>query len=137
MAITFAHSDAGTGAGILAPSSEAVAAGVEPEEMNSGLLVQVVLGVAAIVVILVVVVFQIMNLEVQTVQAQLAEGVGVEARAEVELAGAQKLTRYALIDAETGTYQIPIDRAMELMASETYQQPGQNYTDEIALPTGR
>lgn len=137
MAIAFAHSDAGAGTGILAPSTEAVAAGVEPENMNSGLLVQIVLGVAIIVVVLVIVVFQIMNLEVQTVEAELAEDVGVEALAEVELNGAQKLNRYELLDAEAGTYQIPIERAMELMASETYQQPGQNYTDEITLPTGR
>ena len=137
MAIAFAHSDAGSGGGIVAPPSEVIAAGVQPEEMNSGLLVQIVLGVAVIVVVLVIVVFQIMNLEVQTVQAQLAEGVGAEALAEVELAGAQKLTRYAVIDAEAGVYQIPIERAMELMASETYQQPRQDYSDELQLPTGR
>ncbi len=137
MAIAFAHSDAGVGTGIVAPSTEALAAGVEPENMNSGLLVQIVLGVAAIVVILVIVVFQIMNLEVQTVQAQLAENVGAQALAEVELNGAQKLNRYELLDAEAGIYQIPIERAMELMASETYQQPRQNYTDELTLPTGR
>ena len=136
MAIAFAHSDVVSGTGIVAPSTEAVAAGVEAEEVNPSLLVQIVLGIAVIVVVLVVAVFQIMNLEVQTVQAQLAESVGRQALSEVDLAGAEKLTRYAVLDAESGVYQIPIDRAMELIASETYQQPRQDYTDEVTLPTG-
>jgi len=33
-----------------------------------------------------------------------------------------ELNSYAVIDSTTGTYRIPIDRAMELMADEDFQQ---------------
>lgn len=135
MAIAYAHSDAGSGTAAV-PSAASIAAGVQSEDMNAGLLVQVVLGVAAIVTVLVIVVFQIMNLSVQTVEMQLAEGVGQSARAEVELAAAGKLTQYAVVDAGAGIYQIPIERAMELIAGETYEQPADGFTDEVRLLPG-
>lgn len=133
MSIAFAHADAGLGARMVQPTATAVAAGVEPEDMDAGLLVRIVVGVALIIVVIVIVVFQVMNLGVQTVESQMADGVGRKTLTEIELSAARKLTRYAVVDAETATYQIPIERAMELMAGETYQQPKEDYTEEVRL----
>ncbi len=133
MRIAHSHSDVASGGSSSAPSPVAVAAGVQPEEMNTAVLVQIVLGVAVVVVVLVVIVFQLMNLTVQTVESELAEGVGRDALAEVELAGAEKLTRYSVLDRQAGVFRIPIERAMTLMADETYRQPQEGYTAEVEL----
>ena len=133
MAKTHAHSDLTSHVEAIAPTAASIAAGVEPEEMHPAVLIQVVLGVAIVVVVLVIGLFQLMNLEVQSVRSEMAQDVGRTALMEVELAAAEKLTQYAVIDAASGTYQIPIDRAIELITDETYQQPKDDYTKEVTL----
>jgi hypothetical protein len=133
MAKKHGHLDSTSNVQAIAPTPASIAAGVEPEEMNPGMLIQVVLGVTIVVVVLVIVLFQLMNLEVQSVRSDMAQDVGRTALMEVELAAAEKLTQYAVIDAASGTYQIPIDRAIELITDETYQQPKDDYTKEVTL----
>ncbi len=137
MAKTHAHSDLTSHVEVIAPTAASIAAGVEPEEMNPAVLIQVVLGVAIVVVVLVIGLFQLMNLEVQSVRSEMAQDVGRPALMEVELAAAEKLTQYAVIDAASGTYQIPIDRAIELITDETYQKPKDDYTKEVTLLPNR
>lgn len=41
---------------------------------------------------------------------------------EAEVEATQRLQQYGVVDEEEGTYRIPIDRAMDLIATEEYQQ---------------
>lgn len=50
---------------------------------------------------------------------------------QANLQAAQRLNQYKVIDAGRGVYQIPIDRAIDLMVREAYQTPGGNYSQEL------
>lgn len=59
--------------------------------------------------------------------SQSAEGTAAERMQyrdiqQAEMEAAQQLQQYGVVDEEEGTYRIPIDRAMDLIATEEYQQ---------------
>ncbi len=114
-------------------SASSVAAGIEPESMDVRGVMAIVLAVTAIVVAIVIAVFQMVNLEVQDVRRTVAASAGKTDLAAVELRAIEKLNNYSLIDQATSTYRIPIDRAIELIASETYQNAPDNPTEEVTL----
>lgn len=134
--IKFVHSDTGHGG---ASASEAViAAGVEPESMDAPGIFAVVLAVAVLVMVIVIAVFQIVNLEVQDVRHQAAAAsTSSGALTELSLEGTRKLNRYEPIAGSEGRYRIPIDRAMELMAKESYARSGADYSPEVVLLPGQ
>jgi len=130
--IKFVRSDTGHGG---ASASEAVImAGVEPESMDARGIFGVVLAVAVLVVVIVIAVFQIVNLEVQDVRRQAAAAsTGTGALTELSLEATRKLNRYEPIVGSEGRYRIPIDRAMELMAKESYARSDPDYSPEVVL----
>lgn len=52
---------------------------------------------------------------------------------EVEAAATQRLDQYEVLDAGAGVYQIPLDRAIDLMVNEAYQNPRTDYSSELVL----
>jgi hypothetical protein len=49
---------------------------------------------------------------------------------ETEAQAAQKLSQYEVIDEQAGTYRIPIDRAMDIMANQAYQEGERTYAPD-------
>ncbi len=132
--ITYAHADVSSGTVGGSVSDAAIAAGVEPEELDARGVGGIVLAVAALVVVIVVAVFQMVNLEVQDVRREAAAAAtDVSGLAQSRLAATQKLTRYEPLAASPGKYRIPIERAMELMANETYRRSSDDYTEQLVL----
>ncbi len=132
--IAFAPADVPSAVGAEAVSDAAIAAGVEPEEMDARGIGGVVLAVAALVVVIVVAVFQMVNLEVQDVRREVAAAAtDLSGLAQLRIAATEKLTRYEPLTATPGKYRIPIDRAMELIAGETYRDSSGPYTEQIVL----
>ncbi|MBT8399640.1 MAG: hypothetical protein KJO98_04125 [Rhodothermia bacterium] len=130
--IRFAHADSAQGGASVADAS--VEAGVESEDMDAAGIVRVVFGVAALVVVIVIAVFQIVNLEVQDVRlATASEAADTGALKDLQLAAIQKLNRYEPVAGAEGTFRIPIDRALELMANESYDRPASDYSNEMIL----
>ena len=128
----FAHSDVGQGAGTV--SDAAVAAGIEPEDMDARGIFGVVLSVAALVVVIVIAVFQIVNLEVQDIRLETAAAAAEAGTLrDLKLAAVQKLNRYEPIAGAEGRYRIPIERAIELMAKEAASAGAAGYSTEITL----
>lgn len=130
--IRFAHAESphgGTGV-----DDASVAAGVESENMDATGIVRVVFAVAALVVVIVIAVFQIVNLEVQDVRlATASAAMDSGTLKDLQLAAIQKLNRYEPVAGADGTYRIPIERAMELMANESYDRRASSYTSEMTL----
>ncbi len=130
--IKFAHADAVGGDSAVSDAS--IAAGVESENMDAGGIVRVVLSVAALVVVIVIAVFQIVNLEVQDVRlASASAAAEAGTLKDLQLGAIQKLNRYERVAGGDGTFRIPIDRAMELMAIEAYDDSASNYSSELVL----
>jgi hypothetical protein len=58
----------------------------------------------------------------QDTRAEAAEQQRYQQIRQAELEATQQLQQYGVVDEEEGVYRIPIDRAMDLMATEEYQQ---------------
>jgi hypothetical protein len=90
---------------------------VERDHMGEGALRFALVAVAILVVVIIATV-QLAKVEGQRAQVNNAT---FEAPAQLRMVRAeatQKLTRYEVLDAEAGVYQIPIERAMTLEVME-------------------
>ena len=103
------------------PNPATETTGYEKKDVN----VKMVLLVAAVIIILIVVfIIRINSLYmltqqeiIQTSQLKPQSAALRDLRAHED----EVLNSYKLLDASTGKYQIPIDRAMELVAAEAYR----------------
>ena len=107
--------------------------GVEVEGVDVAPLMKAALTLALLIMVAVVVVFQWTNLEVQRAQEEATRESGYPELREYEAASANKLSQYAVVDANAGIYRIPIDRAMELVVRERMQRDDVRYTSEVQL----
>ena len=55
---------------------------------------------------------------------------------QVELSAAALLNQYQVVNPAQGTYRIPLDRAIDLVVDESYQNPNANYSQELQLLPG-
>jgi len=95
-----------------------IEAGVEPEGIDASALIKATVVLVAFVVVAVITVFEWQSLEVQVAQVAATQESGYPALREYRAEVAGKLGRYAVLDAEKGSYQIPIDRAIDLVVRE-------------------
>jgi hypothetical protein len=104
--------------------------GVAYEGVPTGQILAVAISILFAVGIIVIILFQWTNItEAAIRQASIGQSPNADLR-ETQLQATQKLTGYEVIDEEAGVYRIPIDRAMELMINEEYQQGGRAYSSE-------
>ncbi len=98
---------------------ESVAAGVEPDRLDMGLLAKTVgLTSAALIVVAVVLTFWFrvwVDAEREVKAASAIYPEMIENRLEAQ----RLLESYGVVDAESDTYRIPVDRAVQLMLEET------------------
>lgn len=109
-----------------------IEAGVEPEDVDVRPIFAAVAFMFVFLVIAVNIVFNWMNLEVQeATAAAITEDVNPVVRDAVTEAE-KNLTQYGR-SAANGSFRIPVDAAIEIIANETQQgQPG-NYTNQLRL----
>jgi hypothetical protein len=116
------------------PVAAAVGQSVEEEDVNVGPILRMVGAVAVLIAIVIVSVFQIVNIEAQKAQAAAAVASGNPALREVEISAIRKLSQFDVVG--EGRYQIPIDRAIDIMVDEARQQTNRTYSSEIDLSPG-
>ena len=112
--------------------------GVEDESVNTGLVMGIVLGVVVVVTGLVLFAFTITETTSQEIRQRVIAEAGYPDLREARAAAAARLTQYDDVDAASGIYRIPVDRAIDLMVNEHYQQQADGaFTDELKLLPSR
>ena len=110
---------------------EEAALGVEHEGVEAGQILGIALAIAAAIVMIVITLFQWTRI-VETEARAAATGIsGYPELREVEMQAEQMLRRYGVVDPGAGTYQIPIDRAMDLVVREAQQDTDTSYSRAI------
>lgn len=91
-----------------------------------GVAASQIMGISASIILVVLVAVAILfGWFAQVSQSQRSAIAGQQTYQQIrqaETEAAQTLQQYGVVDAEEGTYRIPIDRAMDLMATEEYQR---------------
>lgn len=104
--------------------------GVAYEGVPSGQILAIAVSILFAVGIIVVLLFQWTSITEAAIRnASVEQSQNTQLR-ETQLQADQKLTGYEVLDEEAGVYRIPIERAMELMATEAYQEGDQTYSPE-------
>lgn len=112
--------------------------GVAYEGIPSGQILGITVAILLAVALIVVVLFQWTNITEARVRAAALDPSDYTTLRQTELEATRKLSRYEVISEEAGTYRIPIDRAMELVANEAYQQGDRAYSPEAPfVPNSR
>lgn len=96
-------------------------AGYEKSDVNLAMITGA--GIVTIVIIVALLIFvneYFIYFKEQVVQETVLAPQAVEIR-DLRAKEAQALHSYKVLDAENGVYRIPIDRAMELMAQESFE----------------
>ncbi len=108
--------------------------GVEKESINVGLVSGIIVVTIVIVTALIIIAFTLTDVtSTETIATVIAETDYPELR-EVEAAAANQLMQYGIVDQDAQVFQIPIDRAIDLMVNEEFEQRGeQAYSDELVL----
>lgn len=79
-------------------------------------------SIILVILVAVIIIFGWFEQVTQNTEATAAEQQTYRQIQQAELEATQQLQQYGVVDEEEGVYRIPIDRAMELMATEEYQQ---------------
>jgi len=104
--------------------------GVAYEGVPSGQILAIAVSILFAVGIIVIILFQWTNITEAAVRQASAVQSEYTLLRETEAQANQKLSGYEVLDEEAGTYRIPIDQAMNLMANEAYEQGGRAYSPE-------
>ena len=105
----------------------------EPESVDSGIILGVVLATAVVVVGLVILGFTIFNVySRKTAEELVAQTTYPEIR-DIRAAATGELNQSGVVDAENEIYRIPIDRAMSLMVEQQYTAEAGDFTGEVIL----
>lgn len=107
---------------------------VEPEGVDTGAILRIVYGLIGILAVIIIFVFGWMNLEFNKAEVAAIAHADYSDLREVRARGAQLLNNPEAIDLDAGTYRIDIDRAMDLMVYEAYDEhANRTYSDELPL----
>lgn len=105
--------------------------GVQHEGIGAAQILGFILAITVVILMAVAFTFVIMDTTVQAKRTTTATALNYPERRQVEANAAQRLTQYGTTD--TGTYRMPVDRAIDLMVNEAYQQPAGSYSPELQL----
>lgn len=121
---------------VVSAEEAAPADGVEPEGINAGPIFGSIVISLLVIAVLVGGGYGWFKASAQEAQAAAADRASYPELRQVELEATQLLNKYEVVNAATGTYRIPIDRAMDLIVEESYQAPSANYSQELQLLAG-
>lgn len=111
--------------------------GVAYEGIPTGQIMSIAFTLLLIIGIAVVILFVWTSTTAQAVREATVSPDQYTQLRETEAQAAQKLTQYEVIDEQNGVYRIPIDRAMDLMATQAYQDENRSYSPEAPLQNQR
>lgn len=94
---------------------------VEAESLDAKLIGGIVFGTAIVVVGLILVGFTITEVTSREMIAEAVAQTSYPEIREARAAATSRLTKYEVIDATNGVYRMPIDRAIDLMVNEQFQ----------------
>jgi len=100
--------------------------GVEHEGVEAGQILGIALALAASVVMIVIVLFQWTRVVEMETRSAVVGISGYPELTRIEQEAERRLGEYAVVDEEAGIYQIPIDRAMDLLVEEMRQDGASN-----------
>jgi len=95
--------------------------GVAYEGIAASQIMSIAVAILAVIMIAVVVIFGWYGQVSQETEAAAASEEDYEMLQKVEKEAQKKLTSYEVVDEEDGVYQIPIDTAMKVVATQEYQ----------------
>ncbi len=108
--------------------------GVEKEFINVGFVMGIVLGTVVIVAGLVLFGFTMTEVTSRDIRTRVLSETAYPDIREARAAAAGRLNQYAVVDTAAGIYRIPIDRAIDLLVNEQYQnQQAEDYSNEVML----
>jgi len=96
--------------------------GVAYEGVAASQIMGISASIIAVVLTAVAILFGWFGQVSQNAEGAAAERMQYRDIQQAEMDAAQQLQQYGVVDEEEGTYRIPIDRAMDLIATEEYQQ---------------
>lgn len=105
----------------------------QPEDLDVGSIVKGVVGVLVPIIVAVAFIFPIVNKSVQTAEYESTSVSGYPLVREANAIAQRKLTQYEVVDDAAGVYQIPIDRAIELIVNAERLQTGRVYSSEFPV----
>lgn len=104
--------------------------GVAYEGVAANQIMAIAVSILVVILIAVAVLFGWYGQVVQETQASSTSQQNYEMLQQSEVEAQQDLTQYEVVDEEEGVYQIPIDRAMDVIATEEYQQSREGEASE-------
>jgi hypothetical protein len=107
--------------------------GVAYEGIAANLIMAIAVSILVVILVAVVVLFGWYGQVTQETRSAAADEQNYEMLQQAEMEAQQELTQYRVVDEEEGVYQIPIDRAMDVIATEEYKRTQAN-TDAAAAP---
>lgn len=96
--------------------------GVAYEGVAASQIMAISASIIFVVLVAIVILFGWFGQVSQNQQAAAAQQQTYPQIRQAELEAEQQLQQYGVVDGEEGTYRIPIDRAMDLIATEEYQE---------------
>jgi len=96
--------------------------GVAYEGIAAGQIMAITLSILIVVGVAVVTVFALTGQQTNIAQDQAADPSGSTELQEEEIEAARQLERYDVVNESEGVYRIPIDRAMDIIATEEYER---------------
>ena len=114
--------------------SEEIKLGVAHEGIEAGQIIGFFMATAVALVLGILALIQFFDITTDTVRYEMAGLSGYPELRESQLESIRLLSEYGAVEGTPDRYRIPIDRAMELMANEAYQNAGDEaYSDELEL----
>ena len=114
--------------------SEEIKLGVAHEGIEAGQIIGFFLATAVVLVLGILALIQFFDITADTVRFEMAGLSGYPELRESRLESVRRLSEYGAVEGAPDRYRIPIDRAMELMANEAYQNADDAaYSDELEL----
>lgn len=101
---------------------ESEEAGYEKSDVSVPWITTIALIVIGVIVVFVIILNEYFLVTKETMVEETVLSKPSAALRELHAREDQELGSYKLLDAETGIYQIPIERAMELQAEEAYER---------------
>ena len=107
--------------------------GVEHEAIGVSQILGFIGAIIAVLILIIIFVFQIVNIsELRTYESAVLESGYPELR-QVRVEAAREMTQYEILNDAEGIYQIPVDRAMELLVDQERSEPEGGYSPELPL----
>lgn len=110
--------------------------GVAYEGIEAGQIMAIALTILMTIGIVVVILFMWTTTTSQAIRQAAIDPSGYTELRETEAQAAQKLNQYGVIDRENGVYRIPIERAMDIVANQAYQEGDRAYSSEAPFLQG-